>query len=59
MATVNLTNIWIIFNSLLSTTGPLLGTMVGFLVARLFATLLAGFFGDVRDAALRFLKKGG
>jgi multisubunit Na+/H+ antiporter MnhE subunit len=56
---VSLTNVWTIFTSIFSVTGPLLGVTVGFLVARLFAVLLAGFFYRVRDAALKYLKKGG
>ena len=58
--TVSLSNVWIIFSSLISVTAPYFGTFTGLLVARLFIVLLiAGFFPLVRDAALKFIKKGG
>lgn len=57
--TVSLYNIWVIFTSLISVTAPLLGTLTGALVARLVVVLFADFFLQVRDAALKFIKKGG
>ena len=58
--TVSLSNIWIYFTSIILVTAPYFGTITGLLVARLFAVLLiAGFFSLVRDAALKFIKKGG
>jgi len=57
--TISLDNVWIIFYSLISVTAPFIGTMVGLLIARLFAIqLVADFFSTVRDAALKFIKKG-
>lgn len=56
---VDLDNVWVLFYSLISVTAPLLGTLVGFLTARLFVALFADFFQQVRDAALKFLTKGG
>jgi hypothetical protein len=58
--TVSLYNIWIIFVSIVTVTAPLLGTLTGALVARLAVILIATFFSQVRDAALKIIiKKGG
>lgn len=58
--TVSLYNIWIIFSSIVTVTAPLLGTLTGVLVVRLVVYLIATFFSQVRDAALKIIiKKGG
>lgn len=51
--TIDLSNIWVLFISILSVIGPLLAAVVGFLAAGLVATLIVEFFDSVKHIIIK------